>query len=118
MDVEYSDHDYCSTAEPAALDLSLDHSKDLCAEIAMLRKQIEEITLSSKFCLERFAASDDDIRFYTRFATHAHFMAFWRQIEPATGKIVRVSRAQTKAKTDEVPHPGATSLQPIDECDQ
>uniref|UniRef100_A0A8C1DT92 Uncharacterized protein n=1 Tax=Cyprinus carpio carpio TaxID=630221 RepID=A0A8C1DT92_CYPCA len=54
--------------------------------------------------------------FYTRFATHAHLMAFWRQIEPATGKIVRVTRARTEARTDEVPHAvNATSLQPIDE---
>ncbi|XP_051743154.1 uncharacterized protein LOC127508816 [Ctenopharyngodon idella] len=116
MDAESYDHDYCSTAEPAALDLSLEHTEDLRVEITKLRKQIEEITLNSKFCLERFAASDDDIWFYTRFATHAHLMAFWRQIEPATGKIVRVTRAQTAAVSDEVPHTAnATSLQPIDE---
>ncbi len=66
MDVELSDHDYCSSAEPAVLDLSLDHTEDLRAEIARLQKQIEEISLSRKFCLERFAASDDDIRLYTR----------------------------------------------------
>lgn len=64
--MEYSDHDYCSTAEPAALDLSLDHTEDLRVEIARLHKQIDEITLSSKFCLEQFAVSDDDIRLYTR----------------------------------------------------
>ncbi|KAL0970440.1 hypothetical protein UPYG_G00241950 [Umbra pygmaea] len=116
MDVECSDHDYCSNVEPAALDLSLGHNEDQSAEIERLQKRIEEITLSSKFCLERFAASDYDIRFFTRFASHAHLMAFWRQIEPATGKIVRVTRARTAAKTDEVPHAvNATSLQPIDE---
>lgn len=53
MDVEYLDHDYCSSAEPAALDLSLDHTEDQSAEIARLQTRIEEITLSSKFCLER-----------------------------------------------------------------
>ncbi|CAM4708707.1 unnamed protein product [Leuciscus chuanchicus] len=112
-DVEYLDHDYCSSAEPAALDLSLDRNED---QIARLQKLIEEITISTKFCLERFAASDYDIRFYTRFATHAHLMAFWRQIEPATGKIVLVTRALTAARTDEVPHAvNAMSLQPIDE---
>ncbi|KAJ8334017.1 hypothetical protein SKAU_G00413360 [Synaphobranchus kaupii] len=102
MDV---DHDYCSTnvTEPAALDLSLDHNEDLRAEIARLQKQVEEMSISNKFGLERFAASDDDIRFYTRFATHAHLMAFWRQIEPATHKMVRVTRART-ASTNEVPH--------------
>lgn len=116
VSVNYSDHDYVSTAESAALDLSLDHTDDLRVEIANLRKQIEEISLSNKFCLERFAASDDDIRFYTRFASHGHLMAFWRQIEPATGKIVRVSRTQTAANPDEVPHTArATSLPPIDE---
>lgn len=59
----------CSTAEPAALNLSLDHTEDLRAR---LRKQIEEISLSSKFCLERFAATDDDIRFYTRKADNVN----------------------------------------------
>lgn len=66
MDEECYDHDYCSTAKPAALDLSLEHTEDLSAEITKLRKKIEEITLNRKFCLEQFAASDDDIRFYTR----------------------------------------------------
>nr|XP_003200716.2 uncharacterized protein si:dkey-60a16.1 isoform X1 [Danio rerio] len=93
-----------------------DHTEDLLVEIACLRKQIEEISLSSRFCLERFAASDDDIRFYTRFATHAHLMAFWRLVEPAAGKVVQMSRARAAANIDELPHTaGATSLQPIDE---
>ncbi|CAB1325171.1 unnamed protein product, partial [Coregonus sp. 'balchen'] len=83
------DHDYCNNTEPAALDMSLDHNEELSVEIARLRNQIEEITISSKFCLERFAGSDDDIRFFTR--------------------------ARSVAKTDEVPHTGnATVLQPID----
>ncbi|KAK6309028.1 hypothetical protein J4Q44_G00204910 [Coregonus suidteri] len=59
------DHDYCNITEPAALDMSLDHNEELSVEIARLRNQIEEITISSKFCLERFAGSDDDIRFFT-----------------------------------------------------
>ncbi|CAM4596433.1 unnamed protein product [Leuciscus chuanchicus] len=47
---------------------------------------------------------------------HAHLMAFWKQIEPATCKMVRVTRARSVAKNDEVPHTGsATILQPIDE---
>ncbi|CAB1331323.1 unnamed protein product, partial [Coregonus sp. 'balchen'] len=50
-----------------------------------------------------------------RFASHAHLMAFWKQIEPATCKIIRVTRAQSVAKTDEAPHTGnAAVLQPID----
>ncbi|XP_074546804.1 uncharacterized protein LOC141805586 [Halichoeres trimaculatus] len=86
------DHDYCSITEPAGLDMvmSLDHNQELHAEIAKLRNQIEEITINSKFCLERFAGSDDDIRFFTGFASHAHLMAFWKQIEPATCRIIQV----------------------------
>ncbi len=58
------DHDHCSTSEPAALDLALDHTEDLCAEIARLQKQKEEMATSNsnKFDLEWFAGSDNNIR--------------------------------------------------------
>ncbi|CAM4608435.1 unnamed protein product [Leuciscus chuanchicus] len=96
--------------------MSLNRIEELDEEIARLRSLVEEISISNKFCLERFAGSDDDIRFFTRFASHAHLMAFWKQIEPATCKMVRVTRARSVAKNDEVPHTGsATILQPIDE---
>ncbi|KAL6460784.1 hypothetical protein MHYP_G00307500 [Metynnis hypsauchen] len=109
------EHDYCVSTEPAALDLSLNDNEEL-REISRLRKQIEDLTVSSKFCLKRFSASDDDIRFFTRFASHAHLMGFWKQIEPATHNIICVTRAQTVEKTDQVPHfASATVLQPIDE---
>lgn len=61
-----NDHDYCGTAEPAALDLSLQCNEDLLLEIERLRQQLEDVTINNKFCLERFSASDDDIRFFTR----------------------------------------------------
>ncbi|KAG9279114.1 uncharacterized protein LOC125784831 [Astyanax mexicanus] len=110
------EHDYCASTEPAALDISLNENEELREEISRLRKQVEELTISSRFGLERFAASDEDIRFFTRFATHAHLMGLWKQIEPATFNIVRVTRAQTAVKTDQVPHSAsATVLQPIDE---
>ncbi|KAL6490092.1 hypothetical protein MHYP_G00004370 [Metynnis hypsauchen] len=109
------EHDYCVSTEPAALDLSLNDNEELREEISRLRKQIEDLTVSSKFCLERFSASDDDIRFFTRFASHAHLMGFWKQIEPATHNIIRVTRARTVEKTDQVPHSAsATVLQPIE----
>ncbi|XP_026177649.1 uncharacterized protein LOC113138963 [Mastacembelus armatus] len=116
IDVDHQDHDYCSTAEPSALNPVLNHTEDPRAEIARLQKQIEEISVKNKFGLERFAASDDDIRFYTRFATHAHLMAFWGYIESATHKMIRVTNARGKARTSEGPHTGnPTFLQPIDE---
>ncbi|MEQ2305273.1 hypothetical protein AMECASPLE_036082 [Ameca splendens] len=43
-------------------------------------------------------------------------MGFWKQIEPATLNIIRVTRTQSFTKTDQVPHSAsATVLQPIDE---
>ena len=67
VDLDYPpDHDYCDSAEPTVLDMSLDHNKELHAEIARPRNQIEEITISSKFCVEWFAGSDDDTWFFTR----------------------------------------------------
>lgn len=66
MEVNLSDHDYCFSAEPAAVDLALDETEALRSEVAALRRQMEEMTMTCKFGLERFAASDDDIRLYTR----------------------------------------------------
>uniref|UniRef100_A0A8C6U465 Transposase n=1 Tax=Neogobius melanostomus TaxID=47308 RepID=A0A8C6U465_9GOBI len=43
-----------------------------------------------------------------QFASHAHLMSFWSQIEPATQDILHVTRAQTAGNV-------STSLQPIDE---
>ncbi len=60
----HQDHNYCSTTEPAEPDLSLDHTEDTVG----LQKQMEDAAISNKFGLERFAASDEDIRFYTRWA--------------------------------------------------
>ena len=59
MDTAYNDHDYCSRPEPATVDFALDR-------IAELEKQVLEMSISNKFGLERFGASDDDIRFFTR----------------------------------------------------
>lgn len=66
MAVVHHDHDYCSTTGPAAPDPALKHTKDLRTEIVRLKKQIQDVTLWNTFGLERFAGSDDDIRFYTR----------------------------------------------------
>ncbi|KAK7915507.1 hypothetical protein WMY93_011268 [Mugilogobius chulae] len=66
MDVACPEHDCCSSAEPAALDLALSENVELRSELAALRRQMEEMSISSKFGLERFAGSDEDIRLYTR----------------------------------------------------
>ncbi|KAK7910479.1 hypothetical protein WMY93_015163 [Mugilogobius chulae] len=111
MEVACPDHDYCNSAEPAALDLVLAENSDLRSKVAALQKQMEEMEIVSRFGLERFASSDDDIRLYTRFASYAHLMSFWNQIEPALPDMVRI----TAAAGLDVRHTATTSLQPIDE---
>ena len=59
-------HDYCSAPEPAALDLSLEKNDELKREIEDLREKLEQAKINSRFGLQRFAGSDEDIRFYTR----------------------------------------------------
>ncbi|ROJ46205.1 hypothetical protein DPX16_10930 [Anabarilius grahami] len=92
-------HDYCSVPEPAALDLSLCENEELKSEIEDLRKQLEQAKVNSRFGLQRFVGSDEDIRFYTRFATHKHMMAFWEQIEPSTHRMIRVTSSKVTRET-------------------
>ncbi|XP_058629590.1 uncharacterized protein LOC131539210 [Onychostoma macrolepis] len=95
-----------------------DQTEDLRKEVEQLRKQVEELSVRHRFCLGRFAASDDDIRFYTRFVTYNHLMAFWRLIEPASHNMVRVTRARAATTRSEGGASGNASgqcLQPIDE---
>nr|XP_020461564.1 uncharacterized protein F13E9.13, mitochondrial-like isoform X3 [Monopterus albus] len=42
----------CSTTEPTAFTLTLDHIEDLCVEMAKSQKQTEEMAISDKFGLE------------------------------------------------------------------
>lgn len=118
MDTQHLEHDYCTVPGPVAVNNSLDKTEELRKELARLKRQLEELSVNSRFCLGRFAASDDDIKFYTRFVTYSHLMAFWKLIEPASHNMIRASRATATTVKSE---PGTTdsalcqSLQPIDE---
>uniref|UniRef100_A0A3P8P3J3 THAP domain-containing protein 1 n=1 Tax=Astatotilapia calliptera TaxID=8154 RepID=A0A3P8P3J3_ASTCA len=61
------DHDYCSVPEPSALDISASAAEDLSKDVETLRKEIQELRVQREFGLQRFAGSDTDIRFYTRY---------------------------------------------------
>ncbi|KAL1265543.1 hypothetical protein QQF64_003570 [Cirrhinus molitorella] len=112
---QHQEHDYCLSAVHD--DLVLDQTEDLRKEVERLKRRVAELAVLQRFCLGRFAASDDDIQFYTRFATYNHLMAFWRLIEPASHNMVGLTRARTAAAT-EVGSSNSTScqsMQPIDE---
>ncbi|ROL41648.1 THAP domain-containing protein 2 [Anabarilius grahami] len=109
MDVELllQCHDYDAKPEPSALDIAYEKIEAQQLVIEELRKRLEEVTLKQSFGLERFSASDDDIRFYTRFASYRHLQAFWRQIEPATRRIVRVGTQPSTSSTTAAPDKAA-----------
>uniref|UniRef100_A0A8C6MHG4 THAP domain-containing protein 1 n=1 Tax=Nothobranchius furzeri TaxID=105023 RepID=A0A8C6MHG4_NOTFU len=59
-------HDYASAPDPAIVDLVLEENTSLRDENRLLRQQLERLTLKQRFGIHRFAASDKDIRFFTR----------------------------------------------------
>ncbi|XP_036446040.1 uncharacterized protein LOC118821494 [Colossoma macropomum] len=104
-------HDYDAKPEPSALDIACEKIEAQQLVIEELQKRLNAITLKQSFSLQRFLASDDDIRFYTRFSSYRHLQAFWRQIEPATRRIVRVGRRSSTSSTTAAPDPDkATDL--------
>ncbi|XP_049437202.1 uncharacterized protein LOC125891759 [Epinephelus fuscoguttatus] len=114
-------HDYDAKPEPSVLDTACEKIEAQQLLIEELQKTLAEVTLKQSFGLERFSASDDDIRFYTRFASYRHLQAFWRQIEPATWRIVPVSTSSTSSTTAapdkavDPPRPPSRCLPLIDE---
>ncbi|XP_018972001.1 uncharacterized protein LOC109103116 [Cyprinus carpio] len=111
---QHQEHDYCSSLVQDHLEV--DETEVLRKEFERLKRQVA-LSVLQRFCLGRFAASDDDIRFYTRFATYNHLMAFWRLIEPVSHNMFRVTRVRT-ATVSEAGASGSTSrqsMQPIDE---
>lgn len=60
-------HNYASKPEAAVVDLVLEENTSLREENRLLGQQIEGLTLRQRFGIHRFAASDKDIRFFTRY---------------------------------------------------
>ncbi|KAI9517917.1 hypothetical protein NQZ68_001086 [Dissostichus eleginoides] len=81
--------------------MSYSATEDLSKEIEDLKKKLQELRVQREFGLQRFAGSDADIRFYTRFSSYDNLMAFWFLMGPSIYKMVRVSRAKFAAKINE-----------------
>lgn len=109
------DHDYGASCTVC---VDREQYEDALREIETLREQLQTFHLHHAFGLKRFASSPEDIRFYTRFSSYEHLMAFWNLIEAATAKIVRVTRSKktdATSTTTESPLTRPTKLLPIDE---
>ncbi|XP_041965031.1 uncharacterized protein LOC121723432 [Alosa sapidissima] len=108
------EHDY--GASPT-LCVNREVYEDMVRELEALREQLQSCHLQS-FGLQRFSSSPEDIRYYTRFPSYRHLMAFWDLIEAATTKMVRVTRARKNyvaSTITESPLTRPTKLLPIDE---
>ncbi|MEQ2256057.1 hypothetical protein ILYODFUR_020389 [Ilyodon furcidens] len=90
------DHDYCvsPTTGVMANELQIENAA-LHKRIEQLQSQVEGLQLRIRFGLERFAGSDDEIRFYTRFASYKQFQYFWKLVESAVKtKMIRVTNTK------------------------
>ncbi|XP_063734613.1 uncharacterized protein LOC134861367 [Eleginops maclovinus] len=96
-----TDHDYSVLPQTVIRASDLVEDKEaLRRRILELEQQIEGLHLRQRFGLHRLTASDDSIRFYTRFASYQHFQAFWRLVEPAVkSKMVRITSSKTASNS-------------------
>lgn len=107
-DVTSADHDYAVTAQTGVRANALAEENkalhqrilELENKIDGLANKIEVLTLGQRFGIHRFDVSDDNFRFYTRFASRAHFEAFWSLVEPAaTRKMIRITSCNSSSSS-------------------
>ncbi|CAM4459951.1 unnamed protein product [Leuciscus chuanchicus] len=101
-----------------AQDAAAARIQDLEAEVRKLESEVMQLRIGHSLSqFQRFCASDEDIRFYTRFPSEEVFQAFWKSIEPSASMLVYWSRAQKKGQATavEASHSHHRSLPLIDE---
>nr|XP_023664668.1 uncharacterized protein LOC111842372 [Paramormyrops kingsleyae] len=80
------DHDYASPPPAGLLDDTMDYIQDLETK---LKKALPPPVLFSRYC-----ASDDQMRFYTKFPSEHVFNIFWESIAPSASRLVYWSKAK------------------------
>ncbi|KAM9408135.1 uncharacterized protein KZ484_024280 [Pholidichthys leucotaenia] len=101
-------------SQNASVHLDHDYTLALKEEVNQVKQEIEDQAITQRFGLQRFAGSDRDICFFTRFASYKHLIRFWALIEPALPNMVTVIPTPRGNFTE--PSCSSThSLQPIDE---
>ena len=100
------DHDYYVVPKTGARVINLaDENKALHCQVRELQQQLEVLRYQQRFGIERLSASDESVRFYTRFVSYRSFRAFWRFIEPAViHKMVRITSAKTPSASISTVH--------------
>lgn len=107
VEAAIKEHDYAAHPPPGALDEALQHIKKLEA-------RLENVALSPTF-FSRYCASDDQIRFYTKFPSNRVFKIFWESIEPSASRTIYWTRAQKIADRACVKPSPARTMPLIDE---
>ena len=80
--------DYATTVETADdKDDDMGETQPTVEELSAIIEQLKIQVNISKFSVERFAGSDDDIFFYTGFATYSSFKAFWEFVKPSADSL-------------------------------
>lgn len=103
------DHDYVRHPPAGALDEALGYIEDL--EARLKRVDLPSPTLFSRYC-----ASDDQIRFYTKFPSEGLFRIFWESIAPSASRLVYWTKAK-RIGDEACPEPSPPRIMPlIDEC--
>ncbi|RXN15772.1 zinc finger protein 502-like isoform X2 [Labeo rohita] len=98
-----ADHDYAVTPYPGAQDAAAARIQELEAEVRRLETKVMQLRIGHSLSqFQRFCASDEELRFYTRFPSEEVFLAFWKAIEPSASTLVYWSKAQKKGQTTEM----------------
>lgn len=80
------DHDYCVRPDTTFIDTLLEENKRLREEVAHLRQQLEQVS-RSRFGTQRFAGSDVDIRFFTRYVHLPVILLILGQVYPEVEEV-------------------------------
>ncbi|KAJ8002275.1 hypothetical protein DPEC_G00178200 [Dallia pectoralis] len=99
------DQDYVTHPPAGALDEALDYIHDL--EAMLQNTDLPPTTLFSRYC-----ASDDQIRFYTKFPSESVFTIFWESISPSVLRLVYWTKAK-RAGEEACQDPSPPRIMPL-----
>ncbi|XP_033501505.2 uncharacterized protein LOC117268876 [Epinephelus lanceolatus] len=92
------DHDYATPPPPGVRDEAVGYIQDLEAKL-------KEVTLPSPALFSRYCASNDQLRFCTKFQSERVFKIFWESIAPSASRLAYWSKAKRIGQSDITPSP-------------
>ncbi|XP_056334598.1 uncharacterized protein LOC130245848 [Danio aesculapii] len=101
-----TDHDYACQPSPGHLDAAAQRIRELEAKVRQLEVQLGDLS-ASKLHINRYCATDEDFRFYTRFPSEKVFWTFWESVAPSASRLVYWSKAQRDSGSADVDKPGS-----------